>query len=118
MVPGYYDILLRAGAKYERLLTITDSGSPVNWTGWSAKLELMDRDGVVLDTILSSELTGDRLELGGVLGTIRIYMPVTDVDARIDDLVAGAGRYTLTMVPPSGVEDSDIYLIGALKVAR
>lgn len=117
MTPGRYDLVLRAGAKYDRTITVRDAGTLVDWTGYSARLDLYDAAGLLLDSLVSSDLTGSRLELGGAAGTIRIYIPATDVGLLIADLGAGDGDHTLTMIPASGAEDAEVYLEGAIKVA-
>jgi len=72
MVAGVYNIIVEQGGTYGETVTISQSGTPLNLTGYTAELKVgIDEStkGDILDLTSSSGLT-----MGGALGTIAILI--------------------------------------------
>lgn len=121
MKPAQYPLVLRLGAKYDRLLRFVDSNeAPLSLVGYSAVLTIRRySDNTSILTINSSAISGYRLIIDGGAGTVRIYIPVSAVEI-VRNGLGGMGNieglYDLSLIPPSGAEDAEDYLYGPVKV--
>ena len=89
MPAGKHDIIIEQGATFRRVITWkAANGSPINLTGYSAKMQVRER---VRDTdvVLECSTANGRITLGGVLGTITIVAQdeVTDLLAEMPKAV-------------------------------
>ena len=72
MAAGIYDITIEQGATFQMNLTWKDStGSPVNITGYSARMQVRENYESE-STLVSLTSSGGDIVLGGALGTIAI----------------------------------------------
>ena len=72
MPAGKHDIIIEQGATFRRVITWkAANGSPINLTGYTAKMQVRER---VRDTdvVLECSTANGRITLGGNLGTITI----------------------------------------------
>jgi hypothetical protein len=72
MPAGKHDIIIEQGATFRRVITWKDSsGSPINLTGYTAKMQVRERvrDS---DVVLECSTSNGRITLGGSAGTITI----------------------------------------------
>jgi hypothetical protein len=77
MTAGIYDITIEQGATFQMSLTWKDStGSPVNLTGYSARMQVRSSYESE-DTLVSLTSTGGDIVLGGALGTIAVTIAAT-----------------------------------------
>jgi hypothetical protein len=105
---GYRPLLIKQGSTFDEtwtwypggaynVATKTAIGSPVDLTGWSARMQIRRRAEDPGPPLLS--LTdGDGITLGGEAGTIRIV-----IDADVSSAWTWrSGEYDLEMVDPDG----------------
>jgi hypothetical protein len=115
MSAGRYDIVLEQGATFDLPLRYLDSvGTPVNLTGYSARMQVREAPDSVLLVEFNSALTAngaifmngaaeDRSD--GANGNIRVFMSAANTSA----LPRFSGRYDLELV------DSSSYTIRLLE---
>jgi hypothetical protein len=79
-VSGFWSFTVVTGTDFNVVLTWQDAtGSPINLTGYSAKMEIRDWPGGVLHSTLS---TGNgQIVLGGSAGTIQLLIPAAQTSA-------------------------------------
>jgi len=98
-VAGQYNIIADQGATFTRTVTWNDSsGSPVNLTGYSARMQVRQRY-VSTSTVLSLSSPSSGITLGTSNGQITITASATVMAA----IEAGEYRYDLELVSLSGV---------------
>jgi hypothetical protein len=73
--PGTYNITCPQGATFDRTLTITNGGTAMNLTGYTAAMQVREAAGAA--TALISLTNGSGLTLGGTAGTIGITIAAT-----------------------------------------
>lgn len=98
MPAGKHDIIIEQGATFRRVITWKDSsGSPINLTGWSAKMQVRERvrDS---DVVLECSTANGRIVLGGSAGTITIVAQ-DEVTTLLSDM---RGVYDLELTSPGG----------------
>lgn len=96
ITPGTWDTELPQGATWDITLTWAIDGSPVNLTGYSARLQLREQYNSATASL--SLTSGSGLTLGGALGTIRIQVSATATAA----LEARRYKYDLELVSGGG----------------
>ena len=69
--PGIYKSTVYCGATWERTFTWTINGTPVNWTGYTAKMQV--KEYLNSDSVLTLT-SGSGITLGGSAGTISLVM--------------------------------------------
>lgn len=97
MAAGTYNILIEQGATYDQTFTYTISGSPVNLTGYTARMQARQTHASptkILDLVSPTNIT-----LGDAAGTVRVVVAATATD----DLNAGTYVYDLELESGSGV---------------
>ncbi len=103
MAAGRYDFTIEQGADLTIPLTYKDSaGALVNLTGYTAKMKIKDPTGAVLVSLTNvANPNTDVLTLGGVLGTVTIFisrmttLALSFKEGTYDlELVDGAGKTT------------------------
>jgi hypothetical protein len=97
--PGRYDMTVYQGANFERVLTWTlgDPATPVNLTGYSARMQLRTyppSETVVLE--LTTE--NGRISMGGAAGTINLAVTADDTEG----LAANQYAYDLEVIEGNG----------------
>jgi len=94
---GKYDITIEQGATFTLSMTVKKNGSPVDLTGYTARMQARPHAGssaVYLD--LSSV---NKITLGGPAGTIVISLTAAETAA----LPTGTFVYDLELISPLGV---------------
>jgi hypothetical protein len=94
--PGYLDLDCWQGANFDYQLTWTVSGSAVNVTGYSARMQVRqyaDSTATVLSLV-----NGTGITLGGTAGTISLSAVATATSA----ITAGQFIYDLELVSGAG----------------
>jgi hypothetical protein len=109
ITPGTYDITLFQGADYDQTFTATQDGTALNWTGYSARMQVRDSSDATA-TLLSLSTGGSGIVLGGTAGTIA----VTVTNAQSAAIPAGSYAYDLELV--SGGNQVTRLLQGAFNV--
>lgn len=96
--PGQYDILAPQGATFSEIFTYKVSGSPVDLTSYTARMQV--RKTPSSDTkVLDLTSTGGDIVLGGAAGTITVTVSATAMAA----VTANKYRYDLELVSAGGV---------------
>lgn len=98
MTAAVRNLVIEQGATYEQGLVYNDSaGDPIDLTGCTARMHIREAYDSEAEII---ELTTEngRITLGGVLGTIVLY--IADEDTELLDF--SSARYDLELVLPSG----------------
>ena len=91
-----YDLCIQQGATFTKVFRWKANGSPVNLTGWTARMQIRATADAAAALI---ELTTQnaRIVLGGTEGTITLNISATDTAG----LPAGRGVYDLELVAPN-----------------
>jgi hypothetical protein len=89
---GSYNIYIEQGATYDQTFTWRVSGSPVNLTGYSARMQF--RSASSSPSVVFDVLTDGTFTLGGAAGTIRVQITA----AKTALLNAGSYVYDLELV--------------------
>jgi len=93
MTPANYDLIIKKGTTYKISLVYRSSGTPINLTGYTAKMQIRKDYG---GTIITELTEMDGIVLGGVAGTILITISDTiTADFKFDitkyDLIIDSG---------------------------
>jgi hypothetical protein len=97
---GIYNIIADQGSTFSRQLTWNDStGSPVNLTGYTARMDVRSSIDAVGAATLSLTTENGRIVLGGSAGTINLSAEATATQA----VEAGNYVYDLELVSGSTV---------------
>jgi hypothetical protein len=99
MAATTYDITIEQGATFSLVITYKDNDTPVNLTGYTARMQV--RSTMESATVLIELTTGadGRIVLGGSAGTITMTIAATDTAA----LTAGRAVYDLELVSGGGI---------------
>ena len=98
MQPGSLDFLMPKGSTFSRTLTWKVSGSPVNLTNYTARMQA--RTSHVSGTVVLDLTTANsKITLGGAAGTITLSLSATDTAA----ITAQSLSYDLELVSAGGV---------------
>jgi hypothetical protein len=101
MPAGRYDITIEAGSTFQLRVTWKDSnGTPINLTGYTARMKVKPTYGGVATFSLTSPSGG--LVLGGAAGTIDVTISATDTATNIGDTESTA-MYDLEVESSGGV---------------
>lgn len=97
-----YQMQVRRGATYDRTMTATIDGDPVDWTGYQAKMTVRRKNKRDAEEILtlSTGVEGG-ITLGGAAGTIRRQIS----SAVTDTLPIGTFYYDLKLTSSGGAVD-------------
>lgn len=99
MTAAVHNITIEQGATFQMNLLWKDStGSPVNLTGYTARMQVRQKYSSP-DTLLNFTTENGAITLGGVLGTIAVVGAATVTD----DLVGKNGVYDLELVSAGGI---------------
>lgn len=95
--PGTYNITCWQGATYDKTFTVTQNGTAINYTGYSARMQVREAaDSTAY--LLSLTDTNGGITLGGTAGTIALLI----TSAQSSAISAGAYAYDLELV--AGIE--------------
>jgi hypothetical protein len=98
MTPGSLDFLIPKGSTFSRTLTWKVSGSPVNLTNYTARMQA--RTSAVSGTaVLDMTTANSKITLGGTAGTITLSLSATETAAITQTSLA----YDLELVSAGGV---------------
>jgi len=95
--PGTYNITVWQGADYDKTFTATQGGTAINWTGYTARMQVRDSSDATA-TLLSLS-NGSGITLGGTAGTIAVAITSTQSAA----ISAGAYAYDLELVSSGNI---------------
>jgi len=108
--PGTYAMTVYAGADFDRTFTVTQGGTALNLTGYTAAMMVRDAvDGTA--TPLLSLTSGSGITLGGTAGTIAVAI----TNAQSAAIPAGSYAYDLEII--SGSSAITRILQGAVNVS-
>lgn len=80
IAPGKTDLTCYQGSTFDKQFTVTQSGTPVNWTGYTGKMQVRrykDQNSTVLLTLTN----GAGVSLGGSAGTISLAITAAQSSA-------------------------------------
>ncbi|HAM24485.1 MAG TPA: hypothetical protein DCM51_02850 [Actinobacteria bacterium] len=95
--PGRLDLICYQGADFDFQITWTVSGSPVNLTGWTGRMQVRKIPGAPSATL--SLTSGSGITLGGAAGTVLVAATATQTAA----IIPGTYKYDLELVNGSHV---------------
>ena len=95
--PGTYNITVWQGADYDKTFTATQGGTAINWTGYTARMQV--RDSSDATATLLSLTSGSGITLGGTAGTIAVAITSTQSAA----IASGAYAYDLELVSSGNI---------------
>lgn len=108
MAAGVHDIALEGGVTFTMRVTcgslgayvdgVATIGTPRNFTGATARMQIKDKDGNALVTLTTD--ADDGLVLGGALGTIDVL--ITDERTRAAAELAKKGKYDIIVFNADG----------------
>ena len=93
--PGRLDMSCYQGASFDYTLTWQTGGTPVNLSGYTARMQV--RDGYDGGSAIVSLVNGTGITLGGTAGTIVVALTATET-AAIDATPSGQYVYDLELV--------------------
>jgi len=93
--PGRLDMSCYQGASFDYTLTWQTAGTPVNLSGYTARMQV--RDGYDGGSAIVSLVSGTGISLGGTAGTIVVALTATET-AAIDATPSGQYVYDLELV--------------------
>ncbi len=93
--PGRLDMSCYQGASFDYTLTWQTGGTPVNLSGYSARMQV--RDGYDGGSAIVNLTSGTGITLGGTAGTIVVALTATET-AAIDATPSGQYVYDLELV--------------------
>jgi hypothetical protein len=96
ITPGDYDITAYQGADYDQLFTVTQGGTALNWTGYTAKMQV--REAADSTAYLLNLSNGSGITLGGTAGTILVNIS----NAQSAAISSGSFAYDLELFAGSG----------------
>ena len=96
ITPGDYDITCYQGADYDQSFTVSQGGTALNWTGYTAKMQV--REAADSTAYLLSLANGSGITLGGTAGTILVNIS----NAQSAAVSAGSYAYDLELFAGSG----------------
>jgi hypothetical protein len=98
--PGRLDMTCYQGASFDYTLTWQSGGTPVNLSGYTARMQV--RDGFDAGSAVVSLTSGTGITLGGTAGTILVALTPTQT-AEIDGTPSTQYLYDLELVSGSTV---------------
>jgi hypothetical protein len=108
ITPGTYDITCFQGADYDQTFSISQGGTALNFTGYTARMQV--RNSTDATAILLSLTNGSGIVLGGTAGTIALAI----TNAQSAAIASGSYAYDLELV--SGGNQVTRLLQGAFNV--
>jgi hypothetical protein len=93
ITPGDYDITAYQGADYDQSFTVSQGGTALNWTGFTARLQVREAADSTA-TLFDLATDGYGITLGGTAGTILVAITSTQSAA----VSAGSYAYDLELV--------------------
>lgn len=105
-MPARKDFTAEQGAQFKRTLTWSVGGTPVDLTGYSAKMQVRQAYGAA-STLLDLNTTSGGIALGGTAGTITITATATEMAGITVPNTPGVppqlfAVYDLVLTDPSG----------------
>jgi FlaG/FlaF family flagellin (archaellin) len=98
MQPGSLDFLIPKGSTFSRILTWKVSGSPVNLTNYTARMQA--RTSAISGTaVIDMTTANSKITLGGTAGTITLNLSAAETAAITQTSLA----YDLELVSAGGV---------------
>jgi hypothetical protein len=94
--PGTYNITAYQGADWDRTFTITQSGTALNLTGYTASMQV--REAADSTAYLLSLTSGTGITLGGTAGTVAVAITAAQSSA----IPAGSYAYDLELIAGAG----------------
>ena len=94
--PGTYNITAYQGADWDRTFTITQSGTALNLTGYSAAMQV--REAADSTAYLVYLTNGSGITLGGTAGTVAVAISAAQSSA----IPAGSYAYDLELIAGAG----------------
>lgn len=95
ITPGLYDITCYQGADYDKTFTVSQGGTALDWTGYSARMQV--RTGADASATLLSLSNGSGITLGGTAGTVLL----TITNAQSAAIPSGSYAYDLELISGS-----------------
>jgi hypothetical protein len=93
--PGLYDITCFQGADYDKTFAVSQDGTAINWTGYTARMQVRTSSDATA-TLLSFS-NGSGITLGGTAGTILL----TISNAQSAAVASGSYAYDLELISGS-----------------
>lgn len=97
--PGTYNITVWAGADYDKTFTVTQGGTPINWTGYQSRMQVREAADSTAYLLSLTDTAGSGITLGGTAGTIAIAITSTQSAA----IAAGSYAYDLEMISSGNI---------------
>lgn len=97
ITPGDYDITCYQGADYDQSFTVSQGGTALNWTGFTARMQV--REAADSTAYLLNLVNGSGITLGGTSGTILVNIS----NAQSAAVNAGSYAYDLELISASSV---------------
>lgn len=107
---GTYNIICPQGVSYDETFTVTSNGSPMNLSGYSARMQI--RRSYDSDPLLTLTSGGGGITLGGAAGTILVEIAYTTTEA------FSSGQYLYDLEITSGANKRDRLLEGTFTISR
>jgi hypothetical protein len=93
ITPGAYDITCFQGADFDQQFVVSQGGTALNWTGFTARMQVREAADATA-TLLNLNTNGSGITLGGTAGTINLVVTSTQSAA----IPSGSFAYDLELV--------------------
>jgi hypothetical protein len=89
ITPALYNTTAYCGATWDKTFTATVDGTPVNWTGFTGRMQVKEH---LNSTAVLTLTTGAGITMGGAAGTVVVAMTATQTA-----ITPGTYRYDLEL---------------------
>jgi hypothetical protein len=93
ITPGTFDITCFQGADFDQQFAVTQGGTALNWTGYTARMQVREAADSTA-TLLDLNTNGSGITLGGTAGTIDLVITSTQSAA----IPSGSFAYDFELV--------------------
>ena len=97
ITPGTYNITVWQGADYDKTFTCTQNGTALNWTGYTARMQVREAADSTAYLLNLTDTSG--ITLGDTAGTIAVVITATQSSA----ISAGSYAYDLELVSSGNI---------------
>ena len=97
ITPGTYNITVWQGADYDKTFTCTQNGTSLNWTGYTARMQVREAADSTAYLLNLTDTSG--ITFGGTAGTIAVVITATQSSA----ISAGSYAYDLELISSGNI---------------
>jgi hypothetical protein len=101
MTAARYDLVIEQGATFTLEFTVKDGATPVNLTGYAARMQFRRKHSAVDADLSLTSAAGGGITLGGAAGTVAVRVEA-DVTADLAERLDTPGVWDFELEAPDG----------------